>query len=267
MLKGFWEFFSTEPVDTPILDTVQRATEAPTEFLDSMLEHLDALRKHLTRAVLVLFLASGVTFVFMPQILEFLAAPAGGLEALRAFDVTEPIGVVMKVALLGGFTISLPYIAMELLFFIGPGISRRSRLIGLVGVPFIFIFFIGGIAFTYLFMLGPALDVLLNFMNINTLVSISSYLNFITTLMFWVGFSFEFPILAFLLSAIGLIRAKLLRQHWRTALILLAVLAAMITPTVDPINMTIVLGPLWVLYGLSIIMAWLGSRLRKEPKT
>jgi sec-independent protein translocase protein TatC len=265
-VRRAWEFFTYEPEDTPILDTVQRATQAPGEFLEGMLTHLAALRSHLMRAVLVLTITTGVSFVFMPQILDWLAAPAGGLDALRAFEVTEPIGVVMKVALLVGFTIALPYISLELLLFIGPGVSRRARLIGLFGIPFIFVFFIGGIAFTYFFMLGPALDVLLNFMNINTLVSISSYLNFVTTLMFWVGFSFEFPIIAYILSAMGLIRARLLREQWRVAFILLAVLAAMITPTVDPINMAIVLGPLWVLYLLSIVMAGIGGRMRRQAK-
>jgi len=262
MLRNVWDFFTVEPEDTPILDTVQRATEAPGEFFAGMVEHLTALRGHLIRAVLALMVTSIVAFIFMERILEFLAAPAGGLDALRAFEVTEPIGVVMKVALLAGFIIALPYISLEALFFIGPGISRRARLIGLLGLPFIFIFFVGGVAFTYYFMLGPALNVLLNFMGINTLVSISSYLNFVTTLMFWVGFSFEFPIIAYMLSAMGLLRAKLLREQWRLAFILLAVLAAMITPTIDPINMAIVLGPLWVLYLLSILMAGLGSRMR-----
>jgi sec-independent protein translocase protein TatC len=171
----------------------------------------------------------------------------------------------MRITFLSGFVIALPYICFEILRFLAPGISRKSRLIGLFGIPFVGVFFVAGLIFAYKFMLDPALEILLNFMEIQTIPRPNSYFRFVTSLMFWIGIAFEFPLVAFVLSSMGIITSKTLRDHWRLAFIILAILAAMITPTIDPINMMIVLLPLWSLYGLSILMASIGGRKLREP--
>jgi sec-independent protein translocase protein TatC len=258
------ELLSEDPEDTPILDTIQKATDEPKGFFDSLLEHLHALRTHLVRAVFVLIIASVLSFVFITYIMDWLAQPIGGIEELKAIEVTESIGVVMRITFLSGFVIALPYICFEILLFIAPGISRKARLIGLFGIPFVAIFFAAGMLFAYIFMLPAALPVLLNFMDIQTIPRPTSYFRFVTGLMFWIGVAFEFPLISLVLSSMGIISSKTLRDHWRLAFILLAILAAMITPTIDPINMLIVLLPLWALYGLSILMAAIGKRKPKE---
>jgi sec-independent protein translocase protein TatC len=259
------DFLAEDPEDTPILDTIQKATDDPMDFLDSLLEHLTALRKHLFRAVAVLILTSILSFIFITNIMEWLSKPIGGIEELQAIEVTESIGVVMRITFLSGFVIALPYLCFEILRFVAPGISRKARLIGLFGIPFVGVFFVAGLLFAYQFMLNPALKILLNFMGIQTLPRPNSYFRFVTSLMFWIGMAFEFPLVAYVLSSMGIITAQTLRDHWRLAFIILAILAAMITPTVDPINMMIVLLPLWLLYGLSIVMASIGHRKPKEP--
>jgi sec-independent protein translocase protein TatC len=261
------EFFEPEPEDTPILETIGRAAEQPGDFLGGLIVHLDALRLHLLRAALALALTTGLAFAFTERILDWLAAPIGGIQSLQAIEVTEPIGVVMRVAVLVGFTLALPYIAFELLRFIAPGISRRARWLGLFAIPFVALFFVGGMAFAYRYMLPAALPVLLNFMGIATLPRPASYITFVTGLMFWIGVFFEFPVLAYVLSAMGILPAHALRQHWRLAFILLTILAAAITPTIDPVNMMIVLLPLWTLYGISILMAGLGGLGRRRRQS
>ena len=261
------DFLAEDPEDTPILDTIQKATDEPKDFFDSLLEHISDLRKHLFRAVFVLILTSIVSFIFITEIMDWLSQPIGGIEELKAIEVTESIGVVMRVTFLSGFVIALPYISFEILRFLAPGISRRARMIGLFGIPFIGVFFIAGLLFAYEFMLGPALQVLLNFMDIQTIPRPNSYFRFVTGLMFWIGVAFEFPLVSFVLSSMGIISPKTLRDHWRLAFIVLALLAAMITPTIDPINMLIVLLPLWSLYGISILMASIGRRRYQEPPT
>lgn len=253
------EFFIPEEEDTPILDTISRAAQQPGDFLSGLIVHLDALRKHLLRIVLALVFTSSIALVFMNQILGWLAAPIGGIGSLQAIEVTEPVSVVMRVALLIGFTAALPYIVFEVLRFMAPGLSMRARWFGLAAIPVVTLFFLGGMAFTYYYMLDPALDVLLNFFGITTVARPASYIKFVTGLMFWIGICFEFPIVSYVLSAMGILKARMLRENWRVAFILLTVLAAMITPTVDPLNMMIVLLPLWILYGLSIFMAALGG--------
>ena len=256
-------FFSEEPEDTPLSDVLETSFENPT----AILYHLNELRKHLFRAVLGFIITTVVAFVFISDILDWISQPIGGIQELQAIEITEPVGVVMRVALLTGFAAALPYIVFELMLFAAPGLGRRARIIGILSIPLIFLFFIGGMAFAYYFMLDAALPVLLNFMGIPTLPRPSSYIRFVTGLMFWIGVSFEFPLVAYVLSAMRVLRPEALRDNWRIAVIAIAVLAAMITPTVDPINMAIVMVPLITLYFLGILMAYLargGSRREEQ---
>ncbi|MEX2160294.1 MAG: twin-arginine translocase subunit TatC [Anaerolineales bacterium] len=255
-------FFTQEPEDTPLGETVEKALSHPGEVL----QHLAALRGHLVRSALALILVSILMFEFSDELLSLLAQPVGGLQGLQAVDVTEPIGVVMRVTLLSSFAITLPYIAFELLLFVAPGLSPRSRLIGLLSIPLIFALFVVGLAFTYLYLLPPAVNFLLTFTDIPAIVRPSSYVGFATGLMFWVGLSFEFPLISYVLAAMGLLPPRWLGQNWRIAVVLLAVLAAAITPTVDPINMMLVWLPLMILYFLSVATASLAQRRRVQRK-
>lgn len=255
-------FFSDEPEDTPLSDVLETSFSNPS----AILFHLNELRKHVFRALIGFILTTVVAFVFVQDILDFISIPIGGIEELQAIEITEPVAVVMRVALLTGFAAALPYISMELVLFAAPGLSRRGRVIGIMAIPMVFIFFIGGMAFAYFFMLDAALPVLLNFMGIPTLPRPDSYIRFVTGLMFWIGISFEFPLIAYVLSAMRILKPDVLRDNWRIAVIAISVLAAMITPTVDPINMGIVMIPLITLYGLGIVMAYVawGGKRREE---
>ena len=255
--KEIKNFFTEEVEDSPLPDTLTKTMGNPQELL----VHFDALRKHLVRIVIVLGIATALSFVFSNQILQILAAPLeNGFDSLIAIDVTEPIGTVMRVSLLTGVAIAFPYIALELWLFIAPGLKRNSRYYGLIAIPITTIFFLGGMAFAYFVMLPTALPFLLNFGGINTIPRVSSYIKFVTNIMFWLGVAFEFPIVIFILASLGLVSAKTLVQHWRLAVVIIAVIAALITPTVDPVNMALVMGPLILLYILSIGLAKIAQR-------
>ena len=255
-------FFEEDPADDPLLDTVQKTIENPKNVLESILEHLGAFRKHLFNAFIFLMITTSVSFYFVQDILDFLTEPIGGIQEMQAIELTEPISVVMRIALMTGFAIALPLISFEILRFAASGISRRARLIGLAGIPFVSIFFIGGMAFTFYTILPAAIPALLSFMNIPTLVRPSNYMGFTLSLMFWIGLFFEFPIVSLILSAMGKLTSKTLAQQWRIAIVVMTILAAVVTPTVDPINMMIVLFPLLGLYLLSIGFAFIGQIFR-----
>ncbi len=244
-------FFKEEVEDAPIGDAMNKAFDHPQELL----VHLDALRKHLFRALAFLAITTAFSFTFNRQIIDLLSEPIGGINSLVAIEVTEPIGTVMRVALLAGFALAFPYIALELWMFIAPGLSRRSRLYGLLAIPVATLFFLGGMAFAYFVMLPTALPFLLHFMGIQTIPRPSSYIKFTTGLMFWIGVAFEFPLVIFLLAKMGLIKARLLAQQWRIAIVIIAVVSAIITPTIDPVNMGLVMGPMILLYFLSVLLA------------
>jgi len=250
--------FTEEVEDEPLPDTLAKTIGNPM----GLLEHVDALRKHLTRAVIFLAITTSISFVYTRQMIDFLAQPIGGIGKLTPIEVTEPVGVFMRVALLAGFSLALPYIAFELWLFAAPGLHRGSRFTGLIAIPLVAIFFIGGMAFAYKGMLPTALPFLLNFMGMNPQVRPASYIEFVTSLMFWIGVSFEFPLVIYVLASIRIVNHKMLIDQWRLAVVLIAILAAAITPTVDPVNMTLVMAPMILLYFFSIGLAYLARRGR-----
>ena len=252
------DFINFEPEDIPTADVFARTIEQPTVLL----EHIGALRKHLFRAVIALFITTGLRFVFATQILDFLAEPIGGIEKLQAIEVTESIGAFMRVSLLSGFALAFPYILFEVFTFVNPGLKKRERVLILMSLPFAAMLFIAGLAFAWFVMLPTALPFLLQFMDIITKPRPSNYIRFVTNLMFWIGIAFQFPLVIFVLASLGIVRAETLVRGWRIAIIGIAVLAAIVTPTVDPVNMGLVMLPMIILYFFSIFLAKIAQRSR-----
>jgi sec-independent protein translocase protein TatC len=257
--QRFVAFFTEEEEDTSLPDAFAKTIENP----QGILFHLNELRKHLLRSILVLIITTTLAFTFINEVMEFLAAPLeGGLDALRAIEVTENIGTVMRVSLLTGIAIAFPYIVFELWLFVAPGIGVRSRIKGLLAIPVAIFLFLCGLAFTYYIMLPTALLFLLNFMGLSTEVRPASYFSFVTSILFWIGIAFEFPLLTYFLADFGIVDANMLKSQWRLAIVIIAVLAAAITPTIDPINMGLVMAPMILLYFLSILLAMFAKRNR-----
>ena len=263
LYKKAFAFLTFEPEDRPIVDAFADTVKKPS----ALMGHLESLRKHLFRMLIAVAFGILLCATYTTQIVDFLAKPVGGINTLKAIDVTESVGVFMRVALLGGFAVALPYLAFEVWLFAAPGLSARARRLGLLGIPLAEVFFVSGIAFSYIFLLPTALPFLLNFMGIQTIPRPSSYINFVTGLMFWIGVSFEFPLIIYVLTLMGIVKPPTLARNWRIAVIVIAVLAAAITPTVDPVNMTLVMAPMIMLYFLSIGMSHLALIGRKRPET
>jgi sec-independent protein translocase protein TatC len=260
--KRAYIFLTEEPEDQPLTEAFAATIKQPS----ALLEHVDALRKHLTRMVIALVIGIAICATFTTKIIDILSRPIGGINTLQAIDVTESVGVFMRVALVAGFAMSLPYIAFELWLFAAPGLHARARQMGLLGIPLTLIFFIGGILFSYYLLLPTALPFLLTFMGIHTVPRVSSYVDFVTGLLFWIGIAFEFPLVIYVLSLMGIVKPKMLAKQWRYAIVIIAIIAAAVTPTVDPVNMSLVMAPMILLYFLSIGLsqiAVLGQR-RKQ---
>lgn len=261
-LRGFGVLFLDEPVDTPLPESLAKAVRSPMDILD----HLNELRKNLFRGLLFFMLTTALSFIFIEDLLNWISSPIGGLESLQAIEVTEPIGTVMRVALLTGFSGALPYITFEMWLFAAPGLKRRARIFGLLAIPVAFLFFVSGLAFAYYVMMPTALPFLINFMGINTVPRPASYVQFVTGLMFWIGMVFEFPLVIFALASMGLIKAKSLASQWRIAILVIALVAAVITPTIDPVSMGLVMGPMILLYFLSIGLAYIAQGRRENTQ-
>jgi sec-independent protein translocase protein TatC len=214
--------------------------------------------------IIGLALGVGVSFYFTIPLMTYLAEPVGGLEKLQAIQVTEGIGVYMRVALLCGITIMLPYLAFELWLFAAPGLKPRDRKMGLLGIPLAALLFLMGLACTNYLLLPPALNWLANFTEIPQVWTANNYFGFVTSLMLWVGLFFEFPLVIYVLTSMGLIKPQVLLQQWRLAIVIIAILAAIITPTIDPVNMGLMMLPMSLLYFISIVLSYIAYAGRRR---
>jgi sec-independent protein translocase protein TatC len=166
--------------------------------------------------------------------------------------------VYFKVALLGGLILAMPVIVFQALRFVSPALRGRERFWLWGTVAGAFVLFLTGVAFAYYVALPPALDFLLNFNNDLAVpnIRIGAYIDFVTRLLFWTGVCFQIPIVVMYLARFNIVRAGQLVRYWRQAIVGIAVVAALVTPTVDPVTMSLVMAPMIVLYVLGIILAF-----------
>ena len=232
----------------------------------TLLGHINELRKRLLVCVIALALTTLASFAFSQKIAEYLAEPIGGLQSMASIDVTENMGAFMKISLLSGVILAIPVILNQVLAFIMPGLKQSERKWIWMAIPLATIFFVAGIAFAYFVMLPAALPFLINFMGIETSPRPKTYFSFVTNLMFWVGLIFELPLLMYILARLRIVTAKMLVKQWRVALIASAIVAALITPTADPVNMGLMMLPLFVLYLVSILFAVFAGYKSKEKE-
>jgi sec-independent protein translocase protein TatC len=260
------KFLNTEVEDRPILDTFT-SLASEEQARASFWDHVESLRMHLFRMLLGLAIGVGISFTFTIRLMEFLAAPVGGLTKLQAIQVTEEIGVFMRVALTSGIAIMLPYIAFEIWLFAAPGLTAREKKNTLFGIPIATVLFLSGMAFTFYVLLPSALPFLGGFTAISQNWTAGEYFGFVTGLMIWIGIFFEFPLVIYILTSIGLVRPVVLLKQWRLAIVIISIIAAAVTPTVDPVNMGLVMLPMTLLYFISIGMSYFAyaGRRRNMP--
>jgi sec-independent protein translocase protein TatC len=196
-----------------------------------------------------------VTSVFAGDIIKLLMEPYG--SKLQTLGPTENVITYFRVALLSGVALSIPIIAYQLLAFVIPGLTRAERRWLYISIPFTSILFLTGILFAWKIMVPAAIDFLANFRPdiFNNEWTAREYISFVVSIAFWIGISFQTPLVVFILAKVGLVTPRFLIQNWRFAIVIVAVISAIITPTVDPFNMALLMMPLLGLYGLSILLA------------
>jgi sec-independent protein translocase protein TatC len=227
-------------------------------------EHLRELRSRLIKATLAVVLTTGISLTFAEQEVALLSRLAEG-HPLIALKPTETFVAYIKVAFITGIAMSMPLLVYQLFRFIAPGLTRRERRLILVSLPAITLLFAGGVLFCYFIVLPSALEFLLNFgkEHVTVTPTVSDFLSFVTRFLMAMGLAFETPLIIFLLAKLGVATPRRLRRFRRWAYVLAFILAAIITPTPDPINQTIVAVPIILLYELGTLLARLAVR---EPK-
>ncbi len=234
-------------------------------------EHLSELRKRLMYSVIAVVVTTGVAFVFHEQILILLMEPAQGFVDSPGgkpifTDLTEFISTAMKASLLVGFFGSLPFVLFQVIMFVAPGITTSERRYLYILMPASLIVFVMGAGFGYRILFPPAITFLQSFgSDIATpQIRIGPYVNLMLSLLTWMGVLFETPLVLFILARIGVVTPSFLAKQRRYAIVVAFILGALITPTFDPVNQTIVAVPIAILYEVGIWLAKLGARMRNK---
>lgn len=225
----------------------------------SIWTHLEELRRRLFIAVGAMVITTGISFALAENYLQILAEPIGGLANLQAIEVTETIGVYMRVALLGGFILAFPVLVYELIAFTLPGLHDNEKKWLFLAIPFATILFLGGVLFAYFVMLPSTIPFLTGLLGVKTIPRVSNYINFVSNMLFWIGIGFEMPLVVFTLVKLKVVSVADLAKQWRIAIVVIALLSAVITPTVDPVNMGLLMLPLFSLYLLSLLLGLLAK--------
>ncbi len=195
------------------------------------------------------------------------ATQLGDAIKIQNLEVMGQLTLAIQVCLISGFILSVPFILWQFWGFIQPGLYKRERrYAGVLAVATIFCFVVG-VTFAYFVMIPTALGFAAGFQVADSIVnniSISSYFSFILGLILACGLIFEMPMLSYALSRFGIVTPVLLRKYRRHAVVLLLIVAAIITPTPDPVNQLMLAGPLYVLYEISIIVSRFAKQQRKD---
>ncbi|MEW6580592.1 MAG: twin-arginine translocase subunit TatC [Chloroflexota bacterium] len=221
----------------------------------TLLDHLNELRGRLMRALAALAIGVLLAVVFTERLLKYLIKPYG--TELQVLGPTESVVIYFRVALLAGAIFAMPCITLQLFLFIAPGLTRKEKRWVYLALPATTGLFLVGVAFAWFIMVPAALGFLQDFQSevFRAEWTADRYIAFLTSVLFWIGVAFELPVVVFVLARLGILGPGPLIRNWRLAVVLMTIVAALITPTVDPFNMLLVIAPLIVLYLISIGLA------------
>jgi sec-independent protein translocase protein TatC len=221
----------------------------------SLLEHLQELRQRLFIMALGITIGTGLGFWLADPLIKILKAAAPNQEFI-ATEVTEKFTTLLAVGFKLGIVLTLPVIVYHVVRFVAPGLTNSEKRYLYALLPAVFFFFGIGAAFAYFLMVPFAISYLFGFSDIaKQQTRISDYVDFVLNLVFWVGISFETPLVIWFLCKIKLLTPQRLSGMRRYAFVAAFVIGAIITPTPDPINQTIVSIPIYLLFELGIIFA------------
>ncbi|WP_135229323.1 twin-arginine translocase subunit TatC [Deinococcus fonticola] len=229
-----------------------------------LFDHLEELRRRIIFSLVFLVIGMAAAFQYRTQLIELVKEPLTysrlyrlGEVKLVAVNLTDQFMLSLNLSFWAGLALALPFILWQVWAFVSPGLYPSERRWGL---PFILgagLSFLGGAVFGFKLVLPTMIPFLVDFLGgaVTQMQSLASYVGNVMTFLIAFGLAFEMPILAIVLTRIGLVNHKMLRAGWRFALVGILLAAALITPTPDPGNMLLVAVPLYVLYELSVILS------------
>ena len=262
----------------------------------SFLDHLEELRWHVVRSVAVVFIFMILAFIFVPWIFDnIIFAPAKidfpafkymcqlgkltGLEEtlcitelpfkVQSRNMTGQFMMSLTAAFVIGLIVAFPYVVWEFWSFVKPGLQTKERKFSKGAVFAVSFLFMLGVLFGY-YILCPMTIWFLSTYSISNMIvnefDITSYVSTITSLILGCGLLFQFPIVIYFLSKVGIVTPELMRKYRKHSIVVILVLGAIITPSGDPFSLTVISLPLYMLFEISIFISATVVRRKKRAE-
>lgn len=240
----------------------------------SFFDHLEELRRRIFISITAIGIGFILGFYVADVAFEFLARPM--LDAFEAAGIpadkliyTSPLGplrLYITVGLYLGIIMALPVVLQQVWLFVAPGLYRHERRAGLSFLFSSVFLFLAGTVFGYYVMMPMTLEFLISFQGPFTpMISINEYFDLVLVILLGLGVVFQLPILIFFLTLFGIVTPGFLMRNFRYAVLIIAILAAFITPTTDVLTMSIFMAPMIVLYLLGVGVSAIVVRRRDMP--
>jgi sec-independent protein translocase protein TatC len=240
----------------------------------SLLEHLEELRRRIIWSILAVGSAFFVCFFYASRIFAYVQQPI--MQALRSNHMEEtlvytnpiePFNLYVEIGLVAAIFVASPVVLYQVWMFIAPGLYKHERR---YVVPFMFStvgLFVAGGLFGYKIVYPRALEFLISFgAQFKPMITVHEYTDLFFKIILGLGLVFELPILIFFLALMGLVSAGFLWRNMRYSILVIFIVAAIVTPTPDVVNMCIFAAPMIALYVLSIGVAWLVHPSRRRAR-
>lgn len=238
------------------------------------LDHLEELRKRIVYSIIAVAAGMGACWGFRERIYGVMQRPImdalkknGMSQQLVYLNPTEPFNLYLKIAALAGLFLTSPFVLYQVWLFISPGLYRRERR---YAIPFmistIALFTCGGY-FGYKIVYPRALDFLIDFgKQFQPMITIGEYTQLFLSIVLGMGLIFEMPILVFFLAFMGILSPGFMLKNFRYSILIIFIIAAIVTPTPDIVNMCIFAAPMIGLYAVSVGVAWIVHPKQREAR-
>ncbi len=248
------------------------APEPEGEVRLTFMEHLRELRKRLGRALIGVAVGMALVGGFVEKIFHALMQPVldslpENQRALHYTSYVEPLMVYLKVALYGGIFVAVPWVLWQLWLFIAPGLYKREKRVVLPFLASGTLLFYAGAAFCYFLIMPaafPAMAAIASDASLSPVLTMNEQLSLILGMLLGFGIVFELPVIIAFLSMVGVVSWRTLAKYRRIAIVVNVTLAAIITPTGDPLNLALMAVPMIIFYEIGIVLARI---LGKKPAT
>ena len=238
------------------------------------LDHLEELRKRIVYSIIAVGIGTGLSWGYRERIYAVMQKPImdalrnhGLAEKLVYLNPTDPFNLYLKIAILAGLFLTSPFVLYQVWMFISPGLYRKEkRYVMPFMVSTITLFTLGGY-FGYRIAYPRALDFFIGFSGqFQPMITVGEYTQLFLSIVLGMGLIFEMPILVFFLAFMGIMTPSFMMKNFRYAILVIFVLAAIVTPTPDIVNMCVFAAPMLALYALSIGVAWIVHPKQRQAR-